>query len=88
MLNTFKVNELIVDPRKAHMLRKEVEFCGHIHREEKITRKWETTFDPEMGTTSNHHIAYGIFGIDKLLLMLCPELLDLCSNPNDQTTGG
>ncbi len=28
VLNTLKVIELIVDPRKAHMFMKEVEFCG------------------------------------------------------------
>ncbi len=33
VLNTLNVNELIVDPIKAHMFMKEVEFCGHILRE-------------------------------------------------------
>ncbi len=33
VLNTLKFNELIVDPRKAHMFMNEVEFCGHILRE-------------------------------------------------------
>ncbi len=33
VLNTLKVNELIVDPKKSHMFMKEVEFCGHFLRE-------------------------------------------------------
>ena len=33
VLSTLRKNELIVDPRKAHMFMKEVEFCGHILRE-------------------------------------------------------
>jgi hypothetical protein len=33
VLNTLKRNELIEDPKKAHMFMREVEFCGHILRE-------------------------------------------------------
>ncbi len=53
VLNTLKVNELIVDPRKAHMFMKEVEFCGHILREGRRSPapgKWRyITMNPKRG---------------------------------------
>ncbi len=30
MLNTVRINELVVDPKKAHMFMREVEFCVNI----------------------------------------------------------
>jgi hypothetical protein len=86
VLNTLKVNELIVDPRKVHMYIKEVEFCGHILREGSISpapgkilsiNKWEppATITELMGSLGlTNHYSCNVPNYSTFAALLMPKL--------------
>jgi hypothetical protein len=89
VLNTVRKNELIVDPRKAHMFMKEVEFCGHILREGRRSpapskllsiQKWEL---PATITELR-----GFLGLTNYYSCYVPNYSTFCSTPNVKTQSG
>ena len=88
VLETLGIQQLIVDPRKANMFMREVEFCGHLLRQRKPNHSTrETPFHPELDPTLYQYGTKGIFGTHQLLLILCEKLLESGSTTHGKTQG-